>query len=67
VKPMQVYFIGQNLELYGDRITDALIRRRKCVSLIKYHLYVQNIPYDNVIASSLGRAQMDRIRAKCMR
>jgi hypothetical protein len=67
VKPMQVFFIGQNLELYGDRITDALIRRRKCVSLIKYHLYVQNIPYDNVIASSLGRAQMDRIRAKCMR
>jgi hypothetical protein len=67
VKPMQVYFIGQNLELYGDRVTDALILRRKCVSLIKYHLYVQNIPYDNVIASSLSRGQMDRIRAKCMR
>lgn len=67
LKPMQVYFLGQNLELYGDRVTDALILRRKCVSLIKYHLYVQNIPYDNVIASSLGRAQMDRIRAKCMR
>ena len=67
VKPMQVYFLGQNIELYGDRITDALILRRKCVSLIKYHLYVQNIPYDSVIASSLTRAQMDRIRAKCMR
>lgn len=67
VNPMQVYFLEQSLEIYGNRITDAILLRRNCTALNKYHFFVRSMPYDNSIASSLGQSQMAKIRAKCMR
>ena len=67
VNPMQVYFLGQSLEIYGNRITDAVLLRRNCTALHKYHFFVRSMPYDDSIASSLGQGQMAKIREKCMR
>ena len=67
VPSMQIYFPTQSLQLYSERVTDALVRRRDCMALNKYHFFVRNMPYDSVIASSLSSEQADRIRIKCMR
>ena len=67
VPPMQLYFTGQNLEIYGNRITDALTLRKKCIALNRYHLYIDCMPYDRTITSSLDQNQSDRIRKRCMR
>ena len=64
-----VYSPEQNLANYGLRVEDALNRRKDCTALMKYHWYIENIPFDEFVTSSLNEEQIERIRrrATCVR
>jgi dynein heavy chain len=66
VSRLQVYQVGQNLECYSKRIVAAFVKRAQCVSLMRYYNYVQNMPMNQRITSSMSTAQSERIREKAV-
>lgn len=58
------FFSIGNIETYGERVTAALERRCECVSLLKYHYYILNMPMDEYIISTLTNDQMSIISKK---
>lgn len=57
----KVCFDTMNLESYLDRIIDALRRRNLCVSLLKYTTYIQNMPVNERITSTMTQKQFEKI------
>jgi hypothetical protein len=51
-----------NLNIYCNRIYDALKRRYDCVSLKLYHFFIRNMPYNEAVTSTLSEQQAHRIR-----
>ena len=66
VDRMQLCFLEDDLEIYGERITDALNRRHDCIALIKYNYTIGNMPFDTRVASTLEASQAERIAKKAM-
>lgn len=52
---------GMNVEVYLDRICDALKRRHYAVSLCKYFTCIQNMPVNERITSTMTHKQFERI------
>lgn len=43
------------LQVYGDRVVQALERRAACVGLVKYTYYVHNVPYNEGARRGCGK------------
>eukprot|EP01042_Synura_sphagnicola_P009612 gene9612-12329_t len=61
---IEICFLDDNTETYGDRIVDALQRRHDCLALLRYNFVVKNIPFDSVVATSLEAEKAERIAKK---
>lgn len=48
IEPLHVYFEGEDLELYCQRVARCHQRRRYAESLIKYNFFVDNMPTNKV-------------------
>jgi len=48
IEPLHVYFEGEDLELYCQRVARCHQRRRYAESLIKYNFFVDNMPTNRV-------------------
>lgn len=63
---IQVFMSGQNPETFAKRIVAALIKRYQCVSLMRYFSYIQNMPINPRIISSMTESQSERILEKSL-
>ena len=63
VPRLQVCFAGpyDTLVGYGDRVIEALTKRRACVALMKYDYFVRSMPYQEEVSSTLEQEQGTRI------
>lgn len=52
------------IQSYVDRIISALRRRSSAVTLLRYYFYVNSMPFDITVASSLSDSQATRIAVK---
>lgn len=48
-------------EVYGDRITDAILRRHEAVSLLRHKAYIQGMPFNELVSSTMTQEQFDSI------
>ena len=61
VSKMQVCLTVHDVELYSDRLVDAIKKRQQCVSLMKYTSYVRNMPVNSKVTSSMTEKQYEKI------
>eukprot|EP00981_Chlorochromonas_danica_P004769 scaffold958_cov229-Ochromonas_danica.AAC.10 len=64
VPKLLVCLLAHSFETYVKRIYDALNRRNRCVSLMKYIIFVRSMPMNRRITSTMDVAQRQRIFQK---
>jgi len=63
---MEVVADNHDISQYCLRVTTALQRRRDCISLLKFHFNVINMPYSQTVVPTLTDARKELIRQKVM-
>lgn len=61
LSPMLVCLVAHDPKLYAERIIEAMDRRYKCISLLKYEAFYNSMPFNEKVTSTLTQSQNEHI------